>query len=524
MDVDKTQPATRVARLARWFAADRKRRWWILVLFLAALFVRLYWNLKVHPLGEYIYSDMKGYWGRADKMLEEPFMAREYDAFFPFGTTWLIAGIKYVFGRDNFTAVSIIYALFGASIVAMAYSIVDRVMGREVPWVAPATGLLLVVYYPLIAVGGYVLSELPFSLCLTLSLWLLIRLVEDGRGHHAWLLGLTLGVGTLIRSQMLLSVALVGAFWLAFRVAYRKRPEQNPYAKLRWAHIGFIAVPLGLLLTMSAIRFHVHTGRYGLVSENSSINLIFGRCHNKGIYSRRDNEGHGTIRFSPPPLIQFEAESEKNPDDWIRIRSVFGEHPEAIDGVPGFAVDEFGCTRRKCRLPGSEIEYRGYIGDGDIHAKIVKACIERGGLGRQAYFTVSHWVLLWAKNKMWPDQANPKPRSSVSEEGWRHRQVVWGHFHRIVLMVPALLGLGFVFAPRRRPGQALVALNLWALMVVAGVWIGGMRFRVPYDPIIIMLAMFTYAVVWQRLRELWQRRRGAKAPTAEPTIETIGDP
>ncbi|MCA9687667.1 MAG: glycosyltransferase family 39 protein, partial [Myxococcales bacterium] len=205
-----------------------------------------------HPLGEYIYSDMKGYWGRADKMLEEPFTAREYVAFFPFGTTWLIAGIKYVFGRDNFTAVSIIYALFGASIVAMAYSIVDRVMGREVPWVAPATGLLLVVYYPLIAVGGYVLSELPFSLCLTLSLWLLIRLVEDGRGHHAWLLGLTLGVGTLIRSQMLLSVALVGAFWLAFRVVDRKRPERDPYAKLRWAHIGFIAVPLGLLLTMSA--------------------------------------------------------------------------------------------------------------------------------------------------------------------------------------------------------------------------------------------------------------------------------
>ncbi|WP_052553914.1 ArnT family glycosyltransferase [Enhygromyxa salina] len=523
MDVDaaalKPKPAVPVSlnrRVSDWFGADRKRRWWVLVLFVAALIVRLNWNLNVHPHGEYIYSDMKGYWGRADSLLDDPFSVREYDAFFPFGTTWLVAGIKWVFGRDCFGAIAVIYAVFGASIVAASYAIADRIMGARLPWIAPAVGLFLVVYYPLIAIGGYVLSELPFSFCLTLAVLMLIRVVDEGRGRDAWLLGLLLGLGMLIRPQVILSVALIGSFWLVAR--WRWRGSENPYAKLRWAHIGYIAVPLGLLLTMSAIRFHVHTGRVGLVSENSSINLVFGRCHNKGIYSRPDGEGHGTIRFSPPPLIQLEAHTERNPNSLIQVKSVWGDHPEPLPEVPGFAIDEFGCTRRACREPGSEIEYRGYIGDGEIHKKIVKACLVRGGVKRQAYFTFTHWVMLWRTNLMWPDQANPRPRSTDPDEGWRHRQEVWSRIHRALLMVPALLGLGFVFAPRRRPKEALVSLNFWALMVVTGVWLGGARFRVPYDPIIVLLAAFSYGVAWEQARKLWAklkaRRSGAGSAPA----------
>ncbi|PRQ04519.1 hypothetical protein ENSA5_07500 [Enhygromyxa salina] len=498
------------ARLTSWLAADRKRRWWVLVLFVAALIVRLHWNLEVHPLGGYIYSDMKGYWGRADALLDDPFSVREYDAFFPFGTTWLVAGVKWVFGRDSFSAIATVYAILGASIVAAAYAIADRVMGARVAWVAPAVGLFLVAYYPLIAIGGYVLSELPFSFCLTMSLLLLIRLVDDGRARDAWLLGILLGVGALIRPQMLLSVALVGLFWLLTRLVMG---GDNPYAKLGWGHIARIAAPLLLLVTMASVRFHIHTDRYGLVSENSSINLIFGRCHNKGIYSRRDDAGHGTIRFSPPPLIQLEAHSERRPDSLIQVRSVWGDHPEPVAGVPGFAVDEFGCTRRKCRQPGSEIEYRGYIGDREIHKKIVKACIERSGFSRQAYFTFTHWVMLWKTNLMWPDQANPRPRSVVKREGWRHRQEIWARVHRGLLMVPALLGLGFVFTARRRPKQALVSLNFWALMLIVGIWLGGIRFRVPYDPIIVLLAAFSYGLAWEQLRKLVARRRGRRGPS-----------
>lgn len=515
----ESRRASLIARARPWLEADRKRRYWVLVLFVAALLVRLIWNLKVHPLQHYLYSDMKGYWMRADALLDQPFSFREYDAFFPFGTTWLIAGVKLVFGRDAFTATAILYALLGASVVAATYAIVDRVVGERVRWVAPAAGLFMVVYYPLIAVGGYILSELPYSFCLTLSVLLLVRIVDEGRPRDAWLLGLMLGLGTIIRSQLTLSVALVGLLWLGMHLRGRKHP--SPYARLDWRMLARVAVPLVLILSGSAIRFTANTGRLGLVSDNSSINLVFGRCHNKGIYSRPDEAGHGTVRFSPPPLIQLEIHSANHPDALIHSRSIWADYPEPVAGVPGFAVDKLGCKRRKCYQPGSEIEYSGYIGDEQIHKQIVRACIERGGWGRQAYYSLTHWVLLWHQNLMWPDQANPQPRSSVQRETWRHRQMVWGHVHRAVLMVPALLALGFVFAPRRRPKQALVALNLWALLIVAAIWIGGIRFRVPYDPLIVALAAFSYAEAWAWARARWARRA---AERSDASVDPGEDP
>src|SRR5690606_17551997 len=137
-------------------------------------------------------------------------------------------------------------------------------------------------------------------------------------------------------------------------------------------------------------------------------------------------------------------------------------------------------------------------------------CIERGGLSRQAYFTLTHWVLLWRNNLMWPDQANPRPRSTEQRETWRHRQQVWANVHRVLLLIPALIGLGFAFVPRRRPGEALVAINLWALLILAGIWFGGIRFRVPYDPIITLMAGFCYAAAWERARAGGPMRPAAK--------------
>ncbi|NVB43275.1 glycosyltransferase family 39 protein [Pseudenhygromyxa sp. WMMC2535] len=515
-----------MSALIAWLGADRKRRWWVLCLFLAALVVRVNWNLLVHPLDGFLYSDMRGYDGRADALLDHPFSSREYDAFFPFGTAWVLAAIKYVFGRDNYVVIGVIWAIFGASIVAACYAIADRVMGERVRWVAPAVGVFLVFYYPLIAIGGYVLSELPFSFCMTMSLLLLLRVVDEGRYRDALLLGFTLGCGCLIRSQLTASIALIGGYWLITRLL---RPR--PFAKLTWKHIVCVGIPLALLLGMSAVRFHIHTGRRGLVSENSTINLVFGRCHNKGIYSRPDGKGHGTVRFAPPPLIQFEAHSERHPESFFQIKSVWADHPEPFPEVDGFAVDGFGCRKRGCKLPGSEIEYKGYIGDGDIQMTIVEECVRRAGFKRQAYFTLSHWAMLWKYNRMWPDDANPKPRPKAKDEGWKALQQRWAKIHRGLLMIPALFGLFFALAPRRRPKEALVSLNLWALLVIAGIWLGGIRFRMPYDPIIVLLAGFSYGFLWEKLVVPRLRRffpewssRWLPAPVGAPDADVADGP
>ena len=107
----------RLDRLRAWLWQER----WTIAIFVAALLVRLHWNLGTHPLGDYIYSDMNGYNSRAERMVREPFGHHEYQAFFPFGTHALIALFKAIFGMQNFVAIGIGYALMGAIAVLSAW-------------------------------------------------------------------------------------------------------------------------------------------------------------------------------------------------------------------------------------------------------------------------------------------------------------------------------------------------------------------------------------------------------------------
>ena len=57
-----------------WVWAQR----WLLCVFIGALVVRLHWNLAVHPLGDYVYSDMNGYVQRAERLLRDFPAPHEY--------------------------------------------------------------------------------------------------------------------------------------------------------------------------------------------------------------------------------------------------------------------------------------------------------------------------------------------------------------------------------------------------------------------------------------------------------------
>ena len=97
-------------RVTSWLWRNR----WLIAIVLATFAVRLHWNLYVHPPGDYVYSDMNGYVSRADRMLKLGLKPHEYSSFFPYGTHWLVAGMKYLFGKENYDAIGVLYALFGA--------------------------------------------------------------------------------------------------------------------------------------------------------------------------------------------------------------------------------------------------------------------------------------------------------------------------------------------------------------------------------------------------------------------------
>jgi hypothetical protein len=462
-----------------WLGAN----WWLVCITAAALAVRLHWNLSAHPIGEFVYSDMHGYDGLSNQILDDPWGKDEFSAFFPYGTPFLLAAIKFVFGRGNFTAIGIVYALMGAGTVACTYQISRRISpGR---WVAPLVGLVAVVYYPLISISGYLLSEGPAAFFMVLSTLLLLRLVDHGKARDAWTLGVIVAVGASIRPQILLSGALFFVYWLVTR---RRFPRVTPRRLVQ------VALPIVVGLGFSAVRMHHHSQRLGLISENGRINQVLGRCHISGISAMPDGKGHREAHFVASPLRQLEKWQDKHPDSWMRLDPVFGTDPRRMD-LPGFEIDGDGCEEQRCIVDGAKIQYAGYIGDRDIQREIVRECVRRSGLLTQLRFSLTNVALLWGYNSTWPDRGNPKPRALDEAWHWRVMSDRWKDWHNLYLMPAALLGLAFPLFPNRYPRQAVVAIGVWGLIAVTVAYIGGIRFRIPYDSLILVLAAQAYAVL-----------------------------
>lgn len=443
---------------ARWLVRER----WLWGLFLAALVVRLHWNLVVHPVGDYVYSDMNGYVTRADRMLAQGLSPHEYSSFFPYGTHWIVAGAKWLWGKDNYTAIGIVYAMFGALTVAFAYAATRRASAFP-SWVAPAVGLVGVLYYPHFSLGGYILSEVPFAFFLMGAVLCSLRMADRGSYLDAALMGVFAALGTTIRPQLMISAALLGLLWIVRRKAL---------PRIRLTHLLASGIPVVIVLALSSALLHHNTGRTGMVSENGSFNLVFGRCHASKIRTTPDGKGHGRVHFRPPSFLQV-----KNHENRAKKQRV----PPRVELNPAIA---------------DELVYAGYIGDKDKHMEYVRECIERTGVWGQIEYGILNATLLWRHNVPWPDSGRAQ---------WRDISKWWTHLHRNTVAIPALVVMMLVlvvFIVRGRAAkQALLAVHLLGAVLVAAVFFGSIRIRTPYDFIILALAFEGVAfVLWLGLQ------------------------
>ena len=440
-----TPPSTVSARLARWLYEQR----WVLLVFIGALITRWHWNSVVHPLGDYIYSDMNGYVSRAHRLLHKGLEPHEYSSFFPYGTHWLIAGVLAVAGEENWIAVGHVYAVLGAVAVAAAYAFARRA-SRFPHVVAPIVGVIGIFYYPTLSLGGYLLSETPYTAFFCLSLVFLMRMIDHGKVRDALLMGTCVAIALTMRPQILLSAATIGLFWLW-------RRKSVPKLKLWHLLVGFLPVVLSLGLSAALLKHN--TGRSGLVSENGSFNLVFGRCHNSKIQSRPDGKGHGRVHFRPPPFLQLNNLENK-------LKKERKYPPVRLNPAMG-----------------DVITYRGYIGDGEQHMKFVRECIEKTGWVGQLEYTYTNVILLWRYNIPWPDSGRKQ---------WRDITRWWTALHWQVIAIPSLLGLVFLCF-RRTAKMGFMAANTVAMLLVAGIYFGGTRHRETNDYVNILMAVEVYA-------------------------------
>jgi hypothetical protein len=228
------------------------------------------------------------------------------------------------------------------------------------------------------------------------------------------------------------------------------------------------------VLCASAVRFQYHTGRFGLVSENGSLNMMFGRCH-AGIIEGVDAKAEASFG-----LPEFGGLSEAEEQySWTLVHLAPALSPT--------------------------IRYEGYIGDSAIHADYIRRCIEVTGWVGQAYYGFTHLVLLWAYNVPWPDQGLDR---------WRGWARTWQWLATATLCVPGFLGLLTIFKPQRNVKLSILNLQTAALFLMAVIYFGGTRHRNPYDPLFIVIAAVFYQGLYRRWR---QRTRQRAEPTpAEP--------
>jgi hypothetical protein len=461
----------------------------LLFVTILALAVRLVWDLVVHRPLDFAYSEMGGYLDRANEMIDHRWVPAPYLTLYPWGTHAFIWLVKLVFGRNNGAALGVAFASVGALAVGYCYALAARFAPR--PRVRHVVGFILVFYYPWISLGGYALSELPFLLCVSASTFHSLRLADRGRAGDAWWLGIWLGLGAAVRPQM-----LVAAAFLAIHFVLRRRAWKGfrPGLAVR------AALPLALVLAFSSARIHWHTGawaaksavldskgsavrsfvasvapstwrtgEWGLISKNGPLNAVFGRCHNTGLNA---NTKGARGFFGPPALGALLGYAKEHPD-------------------PLFTLDP---------ALGVTLAIEGHMWDTEPNRKLAAQCVKKTGLWRQVKYMVTHVVLLWGYNIIWPDQGQ--------KIGYRLTMGIFCVTHSIVILPPAALAMIGAFR-RRRARTMLLALQVWSVIVTSMLYFGDTRYRAPYDGVLTVLAVATIPFVWRALRRGWERARWA---------------
>ncbi|HHH27080.1 MAG TPA: hypothetical protein ENK57_01855 [Polyangiaceae bacterium] len=442
----------------------RRHRWW-LALTALGLAVRLVWVHYIHPPEEAIWSDMAAYVGRAERLVSDPLGPHADEAFYPFGTHYLLAIPMALFGPKAYDACATWWALLGAAVVPIAYLLCGRLLGGA-SWLsdahdadepdddldaanaaARAAGLLVAVDYPLFSYTGLFLSEVPFTLLLTATALFGLRFVDEGRRVDAWGFGTCAALGAAVRPQLLVGLALA----VAIIVLRRKHFE-----KVSLARLGVGLIPVVAIVAFSLAQSHHHTGRATILAQNGALNRAFGRCHAYEIIG----QGGG---FGPPAFGTLWRAGQADPAAWPKLDPA--KAPKLF--VPAPMWDE------------------------EAMNALADECVQRTGLGRQATYAMTHVGLLWGFNVAWPfSEVEP------------HRSYMRGWMRAHLLFVPGMIVAMAMGASRRWPRHGVVTAFLWSLILVAMLVMGSARFRVPYDALIIVAALDVYA----RLQRWWQRR------------------
>jgi hypothetical protein len=433
-------PAVVLGRLRsagdRWLPLRRPVPTTLVVLgvFALALAARLLWVAYVESPYDNIYSDMGGYIQRARQAAYgsgDPYPI--FATYFPPGTHLLYAAEMKLVGFDHHAPMLVLNCMWGAVVAPCATLLAMRIVPRV--WIAAVVGVVVALWYPLLAFAGFFSSEQPYAGALALSTWLLVRLVDRGRGAVA--LGLASAVAYLVRPQIVMTLAVLTVVGLLVllrqrlgRLARMLRLDAAP--RLPVGRLVIAGTILTAAVAYGALRYHALCGRWGLISDNSAVARL-GADTNYGAV--RSKQG---FFFSSPP---------KN---------------------------EIGETR--------ELVVDGYVGDPVVIDRARRNEVHYMSTGERVVRWISNVRFLFVRNSLWPPSAH-------MGTGWR--LTAYEVTHTILLDVLCPLAFVGMIACLWQPRVVTLVCTaqLLTMLVVAAFFCGEQRYRVPYDVFFVLMSL-----------------------------------
>lgn len=425
--------------------------------FAVALAVRVYWILKVQSPYRSLYNDMVHYSEHA-RFLQTKEWGPDPErmaAFFPWGASYwyrlehILSG-----GYENDVSVCVWNALTCAVATPCLVLIGARLTSSRAALVLLAIASAL--WHPQITFIGYFTSETPFIAAVLVASWCALRTVETGKGGF-WL-GLACAWAFATRPQFMLTMLLCAPLVLFHKQA----------AGRKWRMIASAAIPLALVMSFSAYRFHRLTGRWGLISENGPFQRLLGDTKIGVITSHwTDSKGRRWGYWFSPPSKGTTGEME-----------VF--------------------------------EFEGFIADPEILETKRKSLMKDVTLRqRVARWNYNVRILFWGE-PMWPEVAQAK--TPFRERCQKVFKAIVRDYVRPLAWLGAVVG-SLALRSRGRGYRAAFAIaiaNVVTMIVASALFWGEPRYRVPYDPFLLLLAMISVDLFVVRLpRALANRLRRA---------------
>lgn len=411
--------------------------------------LRLVYLLSIHPPQQHVYSDMAGYLNRALALIGGH-VEGIADSLYPPGASYLFAALL----KHDPAGGLVVITQWLLSLATMAglWQLGRRLYGNAIAVLVLA---IVALYLPLFHYAGLYLAENPFTCALVWAYVLLLRAIDAPvpASTALWALaaGLVAGIAASMKSTILLPVLVTGVLVLIWLRVQRRRG----------ALTLVFGVGLGLatvLLPLAERCTRLAEGHFCLISTNTAMNTLMGHAGPKAEFRWHDAQRQIVFSFtSPSASLRGYRERVDLPFGAYDVPANLAEVRSRIAADPQMAVDT----------------------------------------------SLRNVADLFVGRDFWP------------AAHYRNRN--WGrafqNFYKWVLLPLALLWL--IWRAPRMLRMTRDSLSEWlllapmlGLLATAFISLGEVRFRIPFDGFVIILA----AQALLALLDRQQRRIGIIAP------------